>query len=161
RRIQELDIDGSCGPLTERLLAAFLEKEEPVTIVPSPEETQINGNHNGTGVNSPEDTHVNGYHQEVAEEQRELFNMDERLKRELKALGIMDEQDVQWDEREDDEISIRLRELQEKLRQQVKINNYRKEVLLKKVKDRLAYIAYNNYLDETDAQIEEFYLARF
>ncbi|CAG8509295.1 12715_t:CDS:2 [Acaulospora colombiana] len=160
RRTQESDIEGTCGPLTERLLAAFLEREEPVTVVASPGETQVNGNHNG-GVNSPEGTQVNGYHPEAVEEHRDMFNMDERLKRELKALGIMDEEDVQWDEREDDEISIRLRELQEKLRQQVKINNYRKEVLLKKVKDRLAYVAYNNYLDETDSQIEECYLARF
>jgi transcriptional adapter 3 len=68
---------------------------------------------------------------------------------------------VQWDEREDDEISIKLRELQAKLREQSKRNNYRKQVLIEKVKAQIGWQQYQSYLETLDTQIEEAYLARF
>jgi hypothetical protein len=68
---------------------------------------------------------------------------------------------VQWDEREDDEISIKLRELQAKLREQSKRNNYRKQILIEKVKAQIGWQQYQSYLETLDTQIEEAYLARF
>ena len=68
---------------------------------------------------------------------------------------------MQWDEREDDEISIKLRELQTNLRKQSKHNNYRKQVLIEKVKAQIGWQQYQSYLETLDTQIEEAYLARF
>lgn len=68
---------------------------------------------------------------------------------------------MQWDEREDDEISIKLRELQAKLREQSKRNNYRKQILIEKVKSQIGWQQYQSYLETLDTQIEEAYLARF
>lgn len=68
---------------------------------------------------------------------------------------------MQWDEREDDEISIKLRELQAKLREQSKRNNYRKQILIEKVKAQIGWQQYQSYLETLDTQIEEAYLARF
>ncbi|CAG8812003.1 12460_t:CDS:2, partial [Racocetra persica] len=122
---QDQDISGPpCGPLAERVLAAFLECDIGNDDVPA-----ANGN-NYDEPTTPEATQMNGH--------REILDMDDRLKRELRALDLMDDQDVEWDDREDDEISIRLRECQSKLREQVKRNNYRKRVLLEKVKARSA-----------------------
>ncbi|CAG8769620.1 17191_t:CDS:2, partial [Racocetra fulgida] len=130
---QDQDIPGPpCGPLAERVLAAFLECDIGNDDVPT-----VNGN-NYDEPTTPEATQMNGH--------REILDMDDRLKRELRALDLMDDQDVtylpfmqvEWDDREDDEISIRLRECQSKLREQVKRNNYRKRVLLEKVKARSA-----------------------
>ncbi|CAG8686626.1 8232_t:CDS:2, partial [Scutellospora calospora] len=147
-RNQEQEPPGPpCGPLAERVLAAFLEYNDLVT-----ENIQVNGNNHHETTTS-EGPQMNGY--------REILDMDERLKRELRALDLMDDQDVEWNDREDDEISIKLRECQTRLREQVKRNNYKKSVLLEKVKARSGYQQYSNYLDEIDAQIEETYLARY
>ncbi|KAF0421762.1 histone acetyltransferases subunit 3-domain-containing protein [Gigaspora margarita] len=144
---QDQDLPGSpCGPLAERVLAAFLEYD-----IVSDDNISVNGNNHDEPI-TPEGTQMNGH--------REILDMDDRLKRELRALDLMDDQDVEWDDREDDEISIKLREYQSKLREQVKRNNYRKRILLEKVKARSGYQQYINYLDEIDTQIEETYLAR-
>ncbi|CAG8525007.1 22213_t:CDS:2 [Dentiscutata erythropus] len=146
---QDQDLSGSpCGPLAERVLAAFLEYDDIV----ADDNIPVNGN-NYDEPTSPEGTQMNGH--------REILDMDDRLKRELRALDLMDDQDVEWDDREDDEISIKLRECQSRLREQVKRNNYRKRILLEKVKARSGYQQYINYLDEIDTQIEETYLARY
>ncbi|CAG8514979.1 8712_t:CDS:10 [Diversispora eburnea] len=134
----------SCGPLTERLLYDELQVKINVT------------NHNTGG---DQGGGRGGGEQSLGEEDEkkdENIVMDDRLRRELKALDLMDEQDVK-----DDELSIKLRALQEQLKEQVKINNYRKTVLAQKVKDKIAYLQYATYLDDIDAQIEENYLARF
>ena len=54
-----------------------------------------------------------------------------------------------------------MRELQAKLREQSKRNNYRKQVLIEKVKAHIGWQQYQSYLETLDTQIEEAYLARF
>ncbi|RIA98503.1 histone acetyltransferases subunit 3-domain-containing protein [Glomus cerebriforme] len=160
RRGDHMDIDGppkshdgddeqrSANFIVDRLLAAFLEYPEATNFLNN--ESQVNGQ-NGQ----------NGHDEKVIEQDRDKFQMDDRLKRELQALDLMDENDVQWDEREDDEISINLRELQAKLREQSKRNNYRKQILIEKVKAQIGWQQYQSYLETLDTQIEEAYLARF
>ncbi|CAG8439577.1 21304_t:CDS:2 [Rhizophagus irregularis] len=157
RRDDHMDIDGppkshdgddeqrSANFIVDRLLAAFLEYPEASNFINQPDESQVNGQ--------------NGHYERVEMDRDK--SMDDRLKRELQALDLMDENDVQWDEREDDEISIKLRELQAKLREQSKRNNYRKQILIEKVKAQIGWQQYQSYLETLDTQIEEAYLARF
>ncbi|CAI2164809.1 299_t:CDS:2 [Funneliformis geosporum] len=162
RRVDHMDIDGplkshdgdykqrSANFIVDRLLAAFLEYPEAATFLNQLDESQVNGQ-NGQ----------NGLHEREIEQDRDKSQMDDRLKRELQALDLMDGNDIQWDEREDDEISIKLRELQAKLREQSKRNNYRKQILIERVKAQIGWQQYQSYLETLDNQIEEAYLARF
>jgi len=162
RRDDHMDIDGppkshdgddeqrSANFIVDRLLAAFLEYPEATNFLNQSDEPQVNGQ-NGQ----------NGHYEKEVEQDRDKCQMEDRLKRELQALDLMDENDVQWDEREDDEISIKLRELQTKLREQSKRNNYRKQILIEKVKAQIGWQQYQSYLETLDTQIEEAYLARF
>lgn len=68
---------------------------------------------------------------------------------------------INWDAREDDEISIKLRSLQKELRDVMKVNKSRKQRLLGLVNNHLAYQEYNTILDDLDKQVEQGYLKRF
>jgi hypothetical protein len=68
---------------------------------------------------------------------------------------------IDWDAREDDEISITLRSLQKELREVMKVNKARKQRLLGLVNNHLAYQEYNTILDDLDKQVEQGYLKRF
>ncbi|CAJ0629734.1 3893_t:CDS:10 [Entrophospora sp. SA101] len=93
-------------------------------------------------------------------------NVNDRVLRELKALGLVDDDDVsaQWNGREDDEddeIGRELRELQAKLHELERKNAYRKAVLRGRVKDLMGYQQYLHFETEVNNEIEETYLARF
>nr|CAG8480286.1 9761_t:CDS:10 [Entrophospora candida] len=93
-------------------------------------------------------------------------NVNDRVLRELKALGLVDDDDVsaQWNGREDDEddeIGRELRELQARLHELERKNAYRKAVLRGRVKDLMGYQQYLHFETEVNNEIEETYLARF
>ena len=98
RRDDHMDIDGppkfhdgddeqrSANFIVDRLLAAFLEYPEATTNFlnqPDEPQPQVNGQ-NGQ----------NGHYEKEVEQDRDKFQMDDRLKRELQALDLMDENDV-------------------------------------------------------------------
>ncbi|AMD19020.1 HBR119Wp [Eremothecium sinecaudum] len=93
---------------------------------------------------------------------------EERLKRELRYVGIMslakDENgidDPDWlNRREDDEISAELRELQNTLRQVTKRNEQRKTILVPLVEKQLAWQEYMSILDDLDKQVDQAYIKR-
>ncbi|AAS54352.1 AGL139Wp [Eremothecium gossypii ATCC 10895] len=96
-------------------------------------------------------------------------SFEERLKRELKYVGIYmslpkDENgtdDPDWlNGREDDEISVELRELQNVLRQVTKRNEKRKAVLVPLVEKQLAWQEYISILDDLDKQVDQAYIKR-
>ncbi|KAJ2516227.1 Transcriptional regulator [Coemansia sp. RSA 1939] len=90
----------------------------------------------------------------------ESVSLEDRLKRELQYIGILDEQDVNWDNREDDEVSAAIRSLQRQLRDQVRVNKLRKERLLPIAKDHIGNQEYTQVIDELDKQVEQSYLKR-
>ncbi|KAF9904360.1 Transcriptional regulator [Linnemannia zychae] len=136
----------SCGPLTERIICSliseevadtkdFVKDEEAPRASPSPAAAQSNA--------------------------RNYAELEERIKRELRYIGLLGNEEINWDAREDDEISITLRSLQKELRDVMKVNRSRKQKLLGLVNNHLAYQEYNAILDDLDKQVEQGYLKRF
>ncbi|KAG0374462.1 Transcriptional regulator [Mortierella sp. AD032] len=136
----------SCGPLTERIICSliseevadakdFAQEEEARGASPSPAAAQSNT--------------------------RNYAELEERIKRELRYIGLLGNEEINWDAREDDEISITLRSLQKELRDVMKVNRTRKQKLLGLVNNHLAYQEYNAILDDLDKQVEQGYLKRF
>ncbi|KAJ2777606.1 Transcriptional regulator [Coemansia javaensis] len=87
-------------------------------------------------------------------------SLEDRLKRELQYIGILDEGDVDWDDREDDEVCVTIRALQRQLREQVRVNRLRKERLLPIAREHSGYQEYTQVIDELDKQVEQSYLKR-
>lgn len=97
--------------------------------------------------------------------------LEERLKRELKYVGIYanlpkDENNASGDDpdwltgREDDEVSAELRELQNSLKQSTSRNQKRKEVLTPLIEKQLAWLEYSSILDDLDKQVDQAYIKR-
>lgn len=81
--------------------------------------------------------------------------IEEAMKRELKYFGLWEpnEQEPNWDEQQDDEVSARLRALQKELRKQSILNGARKARLTSTLKDQLAYQEYATILEDLDKQV--------
>ncbi|BGP38065.1 Transcriptional regulator [Rhodotorula kratochvilovae] len=86
--------------------------------------------------------------------QMDAVDLEERVKRELRYLGVLPEEEVDWSAREDDEISSALRACQRLLHQQTELNEARKSVLMSLVKDRMAYQDYETARDAQERVIE-------
>ncbi|GAA5947300.1 hypothetical protein JCM3775_004167 [Rhodotorula graminis] len=84
----------------------------------------------------------------------DAVDLEERVKRELRYLGVLPDEDVDWSTREDDEISSALRACQRLLHQQTELNEARKSVLMSLVKDRMAYQDYETARDAQERVIE-------
>ncbi|KAI8146709.1 histone acetyltransferases subunit 3-domain-containing protein [Fennellomyces sp. T-0311] len=99
-------------------------------------------------------------------EDPDTTGLEERLKRELQYIGLLDDEDdeddeMDWHAREDDEISAHLRRLGRELEEQIKVNEFRKGRLLQVVDTQLQYDQYRQLLDVLDVQVEQSYLKRF
>ena len=86
---------------------------------------------------------------------------DERIKAELRHLGLLSQDDnLDYDAHHDDDISERLRLLQNELRRVMVINSARKARLLDLAKERLAYQEYSTIHEDLDSQVQQAYLKR-
>ncbi|EMR10730.1 hypothetical protein PNEG_00880 [Pneumocystis murina B123] len=136
----------SCGPLLERLLSGIL-KEDVLD-----EEQKIEEDEKDT------DLYNSGW--KIPTIKLDYHNFEERLKKELKYIGILGDDDINWNNREDDEISSNLRSLQSQLRHQCAINSARKSKLRELVKEHLAYQEYSIILNDLNKQVEQAFLKR-
>ncbi|KAF9189449.1 Transcriptional regulator [Haplosporangium sp. Z 767] len=136
----------SCGPLTERIICSLISEE-----VVDPKELNQDDDASAPSP-SPAAPQSNA---------RNYAELEERIKRELRYIGLLGNDEINWDAREDDEISITLRSLQKELREVMKVNRSRKQRLLGLVNNHLAYQEYNTILDDLDKQVEQGYLKRF
>ncbi|GAA5931507.1 histone acetyltransferase NGG1 [Sporobolomyces koalae] len=84
----------------------------------------------------------------------DAVDLEERIKRELRFIGLLPEEEVDWSSREDDEISTSLRACQRSLQLQVELNEHRKAILMSIVKDRMAYQEYETARDAQERVIE-------
>ncbi|KAI9250910.1 histone acetyltransferases subunit 3-domain-containing protein [Phascolomyces articulosus] len=91
----------------------------------------------------------------------DIVDFEERLKRELRYAGLFGDEDIAWNAREDDDICAELRRLGRELKEQVKVNEFRKKRLLEVVDRQLQYEQYRNVLDTYDSQVEQCYMKRF
>jgi transcriptional adapter 3 len=86
---------------------------------------------------------------------------DERIKAELRHLGLLAQDDnPDYDAHHDDDISERLRLLQNELRRVMVVNSARKARLLDLAKERLAYQEYSTIHEDLDSQVQQAYLKR-
>jgi transcriptional adapter 3 len=152
----------SAGPLAERVLSALVEEK-----VSSDDKDQ---DKDGDASNSVE-TNGGGQSWRVAVSKADYSSFEERLKGELKYIGLLtspeemmglsgDEAVINWNNREDDEICQELRKLQKELRQQSVENEARKMILEKKVEEQLAYQEYATILDDLDKQVGDVFNKR-
>ncbi|GAA5825442.1 hypothetical protein JCM3770_000809 [Rhodotorula araucariae] len=120
------------GPLSERLVAALAIEPGPVA-----------GDQPATEDGPPQ-----------PRLQMDAVDLEERVKRELRYLGVLPDEEVDWSAREDDEISSALRACQRLLHHQTELNEARKAVLMSLVKDRMAYQDYETARDAQERVIE-------
>lgn len=150
------------GPLSERLLAALAVGEDGLVAVDDEDDV---GRPAEDGAALP------------AKYPMDAVDLEERIKRELRYIGILPEEEVRllqlsvlasrahffrtlriqvdWASREDDEVSSALRACQRLLHQQTAVNEARKAVLTSLVKDRMAYQDYETARDAQERVIEQ------
>lgn len=162
----------SCGPLVSRLLSAILKDDKG-------NENELNGNEkNDDDNNNTNDSKTStsaipeqqGW--KVSSVNADYTTLEERLKRELKYIGIfmnvesdnkdddLDDQEPDWLNPQDDEVSTELRSLQNELKQVSRRNNKRKKALLPVIENQLAWQEYLSILDDLDKQVDSAYLKR-
>ncbi|KAI5815356.1 histone acetyltransferases subunit 3-domain-containing protein [Pyronema omphalodes] len=148
----------SCGPLLSRLLAAYM-PEDPVSddepmpdagATPAPAKTYATSLIHSGEVNWKIPTGKTDYH-----------TMDERIRQEMVYVGLLNpNEDLDFDNREDDEVSVRLRLLQKQLREQAVVNAARKARIAEQLKEQLAYQEYVMVLEDLDKQVEQAFAKR-
>ncbi|EEH18964.2 hypothetical protein PABG_01283 [Paracoccidioides brasiliensis Pb03] len=105
------------------------------------------------------DASPNGF--KVPAAKLEHGQLDERLKAELRYVGLFGQNDnPDYDAHYDDDIAERLRLLQAELKKQMIINGSRKARLLEIARERLAYQEYSTIHDDLDSQVQQAYLKR-
>lgn len=91
----------------------------------------------------------------------DYIQSEERIKAELRHLGILgQDENPDFDAHHDDDISERLRQLQNELRRVMILNGARKARLLDMAKERLAYQEYSTIHEDLDSQVQQAYLKR-
>jgi transcriptional adapter 3 len=152
----------SCGPLVSRLLSAILKDEKIDAKGDDDDDTR----RSATSLPDQQGWKVTNIHADYS-------TLEERLKRELKYIGIFmnldndaskdedgDDQGPDWLKPEDDEVSTELRTLQNELRLVSKRNNKRKRILIPLIEQQLAWQEYNSILDDLEKQVDQAYLKR-
>lgn len=132
----------SCGPLTSRLLSAFI-KEEEVGI-------------DGEDIETAEKEKMS----RVAAFRMDYTELEDKMAGELSFIGLLGSNPVDWSQTADDEISANLRALQKQLHAQTAVNAARKHRLTRRTTDEMAKDEYTTILDDLDKQVELTFLKR-
>ncbi|KAI3657722.1 hypothetical protein MP638_003977 [Amoeboaphelidium occidentale] len=140
----------SGGPISERLVSALIEDKESVSTTGNPDIPDM--------VSEADDMESVSYKEPNREE---VYSIEQRLKRELKFIGLLDSdpEDEVLNEKED-EISLEIRQLQSDLRRLMAVNKERKRIVREKAVERLAYQEYGLILNELEKQIEQMFAKR-
>ncbi|KAL1919295.1 uncharacterized protein VTP21DRAFT_1988 [Calcarisporiella thermophila] len=144
----------SCGPLMERILSSLIQ-EAVVDAQDILQQKQSDDEKEDEGIGAEE------FEKSRVPPRNDIVDMEERIKRELQFIGLLGDEEIDWNAREDDEVSAKLRELQRQLKNQIKANEYRKQKVLEKVEQHMGYQQYLAILDEVNHQVEQVYLKRF
>ncbi|KAJ2726589.1 Transcriptional regulator [Coemansia sp. Benny D115] len=139
------------GPLTERIISALVAER---FILKMPEGMKQDD------YNISDSESDGGIDTRQMSSSGNSVSLEDRLKRELRYIGILDDEDIDWNDRQDDEVCVALRALQRQLREQVRINAERKDRLLSIAKEHIGYQEYIQVIDELDKQVEQSYLKR-
>lgn len=91
----------------------------------------------------------------------EFSSLEERIRQEMIHMGMVGPSDTfHFQDRQDDDVSARLRQLQAELRIISIKNGARKARLAELLKEQLAYQEYATILDDLDKQVDQAYLKR-
>lgn len=179
--------DVSCGPLVSRLLSAIIKDDNALNN--GNNENNDNNDSSNDNDSSSKLTSLSAISDQqgfkVSSLNTDYSTLEERLKRELKYIGIFmnlsdrngqnngnnnnnssnsneedDDQDIDWLNPQDDEVSAELRRLQAELESVNKRNNKRKRQLLPLLEQQLAFKEYMSILDDLDKQVDQAYLKR-
>ncbi|KAM9892499.1 hypothetical protein OXX79_009977 [Metschnikowia pulcherrima] len=166
--------DVACGPLSSRLLSAILNVHEVKEENEEGENDAIK-NESFLGDDMFGDDVASQLNMTVAAEDTDFHSMEDRLKRELKYIGIFSntsssdgkakkgsviDSDDWIVDREDDEICAEIRQLQSELKGAVVRNRKRKKALLPVLEEHLAYQEFSTILEDLDKQVDQAYTKR-
>lgn len=164
-RNDKLDSENvSCGPLLSRLLACYLPEESPDAADPNtaPGEAPATpaGAQRTYATTLPNSADVNW---NISTGKADYATLDQRICREMVYVGLLHpNQELDFDDSEDDEVSVRLRTLQRQLRRQTIINSARKARIAEKLKEQFAFQEYTTILEDLNQQVfPRFFLFRF
>lgn len=173
--------DVSVGPLSSRLLSAILSIHEAKgDNARDDDDESIKSEDNRSEANMLLDddvaTQLDSGAYRVTSEVNDFYSMEERLKRELKYIGIFMNLPTRGEKakrggsiidsdewllhKEDDEVSAEIRVLQEELKGAVARNRQRKKVLVPILEEQLAYQEYCTILEDLDNQVNTAYTKR-
>lgn len=150
-------------PLVERLLACLLGETMKSDGSPWPQGQSIEDVKEYSEDFEEEDEYDEYSNEEIEEmdvEEEVIPCLEDRLKHELRCLGLWDDEDPVLSN-EDDPISVALRECQAKLREQMKINSLRRNRLVEHIKKRLGFQEYQDLLDDISKHLEEAFWIRY
>lgn len=171
--------DVSCGPLSSRLLSAILSIHEETN-----EDDEYENGSSTQDINADEEvaTHISkGEDYELSSETNDFHSIEERLKRELKYIGIFMNLPNQEDDKtgksrprsgsiidsddwiknkEDDEVSAEIRMLQKDLKEASARNRLNKKKLIPVTEEQIAYQEYCTILEDLDKQVDQAYMKR-
>lgn len=167
----------SCGPLSSRLLSAVLNAHEGKSIENEDDESPLDEKA-ATELNSNEDY-------KMTTEINDFYSIEERLKRELKYIGIFmnlpnsedSRSGIRYGDRdkkngsiidsdewirnkEDDEVCAEIRSLQAELKEVTIRNRNHKKKLIPIIEEQLAWQEYVTVLDDLDKQVDQAYMKR-
>ncbi|PVG02196.1 hypothetical protein CPB86DRAFT_870487 [Serendipita vermifera] len=126
------------GPITERVFSAFM--------------------HLPNSTKMEEDDTYRGHGMGRAAGQGTVGDLEERLMKECRALGlILDSDEPDYSQPQDDQIASELRRCQRALRAQIKINEARKKRLLAIAEMRLAYAEYEEIKEGMERNISNMF----
>lgn len=162
----------SCGPLVSRLLAAIIPdpgNSDSLTANASGADGELMAS--GGGADDSVDGSLSDSKFVPTVETIEpfknstainpdYFSLEERLKREMKYIGVLTSADIDWASGEDDEICLELRTAQRELRRVASENASRKRKLAPMVATQMAYQEYAQILDDLDKQVDNMYIKR-
>lgn len=178
--------DISCGPLSSRLLSAILSIHETVEDTDEEDTKALASDNSNLDENIATDIKVEA---DFDSETNDFHSIEERLKRELKYIGIFmnlaDEDDSKnklslngrpikteprpgsiidndnWiKNKEDDEVSAEIRYLQKQLKEASIRNRLNKRKLIPLVEEQIAYQEYCTILEDLDKQVDQAYIKR-
>ncbi|KAF3925133.1 hypothetical protein ABW20_dc0100882 [Dactylellina cionopaga] len=113
-----------------------------------------------TSLNLPEGI-VSSKDWKISSSRPEFASLEERIRQEMIYMGMVGPSDTfHFADKQDDEVSARLRELQAELRTVSIRNGARKTRLAELLKEQLAYQEYATILDDLDKQVDQAYLKR-
>eukprot|EP00011_Vannellida_sp_DIVA3-517-6-12_P001326 CAMPEP_0114626102 /NCGR_PEP_ID=MMETSP0168-20121206/11607_1 /TAXON_ID=95228 ORGANISM="Vannella sp., Strain DIVA3 517/6/12" /NCGR_SAMPLE_ID=MMETSP0168 /ASSEMBLY_ACC=CAM_ASM_000044 /LENGTH=534 /DNA_ID=CAMNT_0001837393 /DNA_START=172 /DNA_END=1773 /DNA_ORIENTATION=+ len=141
--------DVRCGDVTQRILAALI--EEKLIVEPNTPADPFLAT-SALPLDSPP----------TADYSRPaMLSLDDRIRMELRSIGLLDDEDANASgNREDDEICAEIRHLQGQLREQIRVNNERRRIFLRRAELKMNEQQGTNAKRAENKAIEQLFLRR-